>query len=71
MFHIPRQARPVRLLSRSGVPSETIGPFDDDRRRLGVAIDRLVLWTGLRETVIRPVALALAGWHEEEEDDHR
>ncbi len=43
MFHIPRSARPVRLLSRAAVPAEIIGPFVDDRRTLGVAVDRLVL----------------------------
>ncbi|MGI4798628.1 MAG: Hint domain-containing protein [Janthinobacterium lividum] len=65
MFHIPRYARPVRLLSRSGVPAETIGPFVDDRRLLGVAIDRIVLWAGLEEVAV-PAAAGLFGWHERE-----
>jgi len=63
LFHIPRGATPVRLLSRAAMPADVVGPFVDDRRVLGVAVDRLVLWTGLDETVIAAADLALAGWH--------
>lgn len=66
MFRIPRDARPVRLLSRAAVPAEAIGPFVDDRRRLGVAVDRLVLWSGLNATVVPAARLALEGWHRPE-----
>ncbi len=66
MFHIPRNARPVRLLSRSGVPAEIIGPFVDDRRTLGVAVGKLVLWTGLQDVVVPTGAPGLGGWHTEE-----
>ncbi len=68
MFHIPHGARPVRLLSRTAVPAEVIGPFVDDRRSLGVAVDRLVLWTGLDERVLPASGLDLAGWHGREGD---
>lgn len=63
MFHIPHGRRAVRLLSRSAVPAEVIGPFVDDRRRLGVAVSSLVLWHGLDEQVIHPDKLTLWGWH--------
>lgn len=63
IFHIPRGARPLRLLSRSAVPAEVTGPFVDDRRTLGVAIDRLVLWNGLHERVVPQAGVALGGWH--------
>ncbi len=66
MFHIPRNARPVRLSSRAAVPAEIIGPFVDDRRILGVAVDRLVLWTGLEEVAVQAGAPGLGGWHDEE-----
>ena len=66
MFHIPRGSRPVRLLSRSASPSEVIGPFVDDRRILGVAIEKLVLWNGLDDSVTPAADLSLAGWHEVE-----
>lgn len=66
MFRIPREARPVRLLSRASAPAETVGPFVDDRRRLGVKVDRFVLWNGLNDTVIPSAELTLDGWHEAE-----
>ncbi len=63
MFHVPRGARPTRLLSRAAVPAVSVGPFVDDRRRLGVAVERLVLWTGLAERVLPATGLAMSGWH--------
>ncbi len=66
MFHIPRDSRPVRLLSRAAVPAEIVGPFVDDRRTLGVAVSRLVLWNGLQDVSIRIGAPGLGGWHDEE-----
>ena len=56
----------MRLLSRASVPAETIGPFVDDRRRLGVAVDKLVLWNGLDDTVVPLAQLARDGWHDSE-----
>ncbi len=63
MFHVPRGARPTRLLSRAAVPAEAVGPFVDDRRKLGIAVEKLVLWTGLREQVLPASGLATSGWH--------
>ena len=63
MFHIPRGATPVRLLSRAAMPADVVGPFVDDRRLLGVAVERLVLWTGLHETSIAAADVTLPGWH--------
>ncbi len=63
MFHIPRGAQPVRLLSSAFVPSERIGPFIDDRRQLGVPVTRIVLWHGLEERVLPADGLGLEGWH--------
>ena len=63
MFHIPCGARPRHLLSRAAIPAEIIGPFVDDRRTLGVAVDQLVLWSGLQETVFPADGLTLDGWH--------
>jgi hypothetical protein len=57
----------VRLLSRSTVPAQSIGAFVDDRRRLGVQIEALVLWQGLDGHVIPAASLAGAGWHELED----
>ena len=66
MFRIPCGSRPVRLLSRSSSPSDVIGPFVDDRRILGVAVEKLVLWNGLVDSVTPAADLSLAGWHDVE-----
>lgn len=63
MFQIPSGTQPMRLLSRAAVPAEVIGPFLDDRRTLGVAVDKLVLWHGLDEQVIQSSWSELRGWH--------
>jgi hypothetical protein len=66
MFRLPNGTRPVRLLSRASVPAQIIGPFVDDRRSLGVAVKKLVLWDGLNGVVVPTEALALQGWHADE-----
>ena len=63
MFSLPRGAQPVVLGSRAAVPADLIGPFLDDRRRLGVAVQKLVLWHGLSDTVLAAAELDLPGWH--------
>ncbi len=63
MFRIPSGARPIRLLSRAAKPADTVGPFVDDRRTLGVAIGRLVLWHGLTDVPVPLEALRSDGWH--------
>ncbi len=68
MFQIPSGARPVRLLSRTAVPARVIGPFVDDRRTLGVAVEKLVLWTGFNDTVVPASELTLDGWYQVEGD---
>ncbi|MXV45089.1 hypothetical protein GS501_08565 [Saccharibacter sp. 17.LH.SD] len=44
LFHIPKNIKNVRLISRTSRPSDVIGPFVDDRRHLGVLIDALALF---------------------------
>ena len=63
MFHIPRDRQAVRLLSRAAAPSETIGPFVDDRRRLGVAVEKLRAWDGSKCVVREASDYHGAGWH--------
>ena len=62
-FQIPPGAQPIRLLSRAARPAQVVGPFVDDRRELGVAVAKLVLWSGLEDTTIQAAALTLPGWH--------
>ncbi len=63
MFKIPNGARPTRLLSRASRPSVAIGPYVDDRRMLGVAVEKLVHWSDLDGVDIPASGMALAGWH--------
>ena len=63
MFEVPCGTRPVRLISRCAVPAEVIGPFVDDRRSLGVAVDQLVLWSGPDRIAVPIDELELDGWH--------
>lgn len=67
LFHIPAGRRATHLLSRAARPSEIIGPFVDDRRRLGVAVRQIALWNGLDETVLHGDLLSGAGWHAPED----
>jgi antigen 43 len=67
-FVVPRHACGLRLKSRRARPSETIGPFVDDRRDLGVKVGRIAVSQGRRRIgsdahLTRP---ALPGWHETE-----
>ncbi|MBE7211365.1 MAG: Hint domain-containing protein, partial [Gluconacetobacter diazotrophicus] len=65
-FVLPPGALAIRLLSCSTRPSDVVGPFVDDRRRLGVAVERLVLRDDGDETVLTVEAAALGGtgWHD-------
>lgn len=67
MFRVPSGNRAVGLLSRSAVPAEVVGPYFDDRRTLGVAVEKIVLWEGLNETVLSSAKFDLPGWHTSEE----
>jgi hypothetical protein len=67
-FRIPANARAVRLLSRASSPSQAIGPFVDDRRKLGVAISRLTFRDGLNAIEMPATGMALPGWYGAERD---
>lgn len=41
IFMLPEYTRSVRIMSNASRPSETVGPFVDDRRRLGVLIGEI------------------------------
>jgi hypothetical protein len=48
-FIIPAGTARPRLRSKTFRPAETIGPFCDDRRRLGVLAGAVSLWSGRRQ----------------------
>ncbi|MBS1104353.1 Hint domain-containing protein [Gluconobacter sp. Dm-62] len=65
IFMIPENVATVRLVSRTGRPSDTVGPFVDDRRDLGVLIGDISFFAS-RKTVAVTAHLSqneLAGWH--------
>jgi len=66
LFRVPDRRRAIALLSRSAVPADAIGPFVDDRRRLGVQVGRVVWWDGLLDTPIDVHQFAGGGWYDPE-----
>ena len=65
MFMIPATAATVRLVSRSSRPSDTVGPFLDDRRSLGVLVGDVTLFAS-RQTINLTTHLSVAdlsGWY--------
>lgn len=70
VFDLHRAGRAGRLVSRCFVPAELHGPFVDDRRRLGVAGERITLRQGrMIRTLIGEDDGALEGWHAPESQD--
>ena len=63
LFRIATGVRPLRLQSRAVRPSEIVGPFVDDRRKLGVRVCQISMWNGLIENVLTVADLNGAGWH--------
>ncbi len=67
-FALPPDVGALRLLSNAGRPSETIGPFVDDRRDLGVLVGRITI---RHDGDVAAVTAHLApgkrrGWHDPE-----
>ncbi|NVN38553.1 Hint domain-containing protein [Komagataeibacter swingsii] len=65
-FMIPPGVETVHILSRTSRPSDTIGPYIDDRRELGVLIKDIKLFEG---SIARPISTHLAeeapaGWYD-------
>ncbi|PYD76815.1 hypothetical protein CFR71_00115 [Novacetimonas pomaceti] len=65
-FMIPPGVENVRIMSRTSRPSDTIGPYVDDRRQLGVLVKDIKLFEG---SVAHPISDHLAkdaaeGWHD-------
>ncbi len=73
MFILPAGEHSLRLVSRSARPSDTIGPFLDDRRELGVLVGEIALYEG-RCRIVSNEHLGTApldGWFEREDAAHR
>ncbi len=71
MFAVPRTAGSARLISRAGAPSD-IRPWLDDRRRLGVSVERIIFHGRSGRTDVPMDHPDLKdGWHCPEQDGLR
>ena len=68
LFMIPSNVRSVRIVSRASRPADTIGPYVDDRRFLGVLVGGVTLQDGnvRREIDAHLVDGYLPGWSVQE-----
>lgn len=66
VFLLPVGAREVSLVSRASRPCDSIGPFVDDRRRLGVRVGRIALFAASSTIELKGhlTARTLKGWHD-------
>ncbi|WP_215754936.1 hypothetical protein [Acetobacter sp. P5B1] len=73
VFMLPAGVENVQIVSRVSRPSDTIGPFVDDRRMLGVLIGKITLLEGnkVRELTPHLNTPELSGWHAQEESSCR
>lgn len=65
VFMLPEGSERVRLVSRASRPCDAVGPFVDDRRRLGVLVGRIDQFSSLacHEVTSHLTDDALQGWH--------
>lgn len=73
VFQVPSGVTRIGLQSRTCQPRDTIGPFVDDRRHLGVLVGDITLFESLETKAITNHLEdgALSGWHEIDEAGHR
>lgn len=48
VFMLPEGCQSVRIMSSAARPTDQIGPFVDDRRKLGLLVGEATLWSGKR-----------------------
>lgn len=65
IFMLPEGCEQLRLVSRASRPCDTVGPFVDDRRRLGILIGRINHFSSLthHEITAHLIDESLSGWH--------
>ncbi|GAN61405.1 hypothetical protein ACI01nite_22910 [Acetobacter cibinongensis] len=64
-FVLPASVKSVRIVSRNGRPADTIGPFVDDRRTLGVLVGKVMVQDArnLQDVTSHLTTQTLHGWH--------
>lgn len=73
LFMIPSAVTSVRLVSRSSRPCDTVGPFVDDRRQLGVCVGDVTFYDSGKSICLsaKKSESDLAGWYPVEEGNIR
>ncbi|MFT9381465.1 Hint domain-containing protein [Gluconobacter sp. P5B12] len=73
VFMIPASAKTVRLVSRASRPCDTIGPFVDDRRQLGVLVGQITLFENSHSKNLTDhyTSGILDGWNNLEQENLR
>jgi hypothetical protein len=73
LFVLPAGQQDFRLVSKTFRPADTIGPFIDDRRELGVLVGEITLHTGRKkQSLTQHLAPAqLPGWNNMEDTASR
>ncbi|NIE80142.1 Hint domain-containing protein [Asaia sp. As-1742] len=69
MFMLPAYTHEVRITSRAGRPCDVMGPFVDDRRRLGLRIGAIQLHAASKAIAVTNhlTEVGMRGWHEVED----
>jgi hypothetical protein len=73
VFMVPPGSGALSLVSHTARPCDTLAPFIDDRRALGVLVGQISLHQGRRKDAVLAhlVVDGLAGWFGREADDRR
>lgn len=68
VFHLPEGVKTLRLRSRTSRPCDTLGPYIDDRRNLGVLVGEIELHQGGQvHTITHHLTDQHTGWDVKEE----
>lgn len=73
LFKLPAHVERIWLTSRADAPSDSIGPFVDDQRQLGVLVGQIHLFREADTVMINHhlKQSACLGWQEREDEDRR
>jgi hypothetical protein len=73
LFMVPAGESDLRLASRTARPSDTIGPFIDDRRDLGVLAGEIAVYDGRKKKTVDAHLneRSMSGWFDQEHTAHR
>ncbi|GBR09399.1 Hint domain-containing protein [Asaia siamensis] len=73
IFMLPAGVKALFLVSRSSRPTDTVGPFHDDRRHLGVLVGEIQVWEAghTRQIDKHLTSATMAGWSNQEEGRYR